>query len=160
MIAFWQFASALIISYLGLAAGFLLASVTREELPTGRKFFPLLERIAIFAVMAVVLDFFSIHLAGRVAAYVVLLLLLLRPLNLPLLYAFFGFTAAFTMRDANTFLVISSIIFLSGMLFGSDYFAASIKKKADFFPKGSKLLLQGLPYFIAAAATLFASRLS
>lgn len=148
---FLQFASVVIISCLGLPAGFFLSSLTREELPTARRYFPVLERIAIFAIAAVLMEFFGVAAPVKVIAYFALFAVLMVKISLPATYAGLGAAVASVANDLNALLIVSSLVFLFGLLSGSDYFAG-IKKKQNALPGAVRLLLLGSPYFIAAAA--------
>ena len=145
-----QFAAAAIISYLGLLAGFFLASLTKEELPTARKYFPWLQRLIIIAIAAFVLDFFSINLTLRIVIYALLLLAVAVSLNLQFFYAAFGVLLFAASRDKNMLLVLSSMVFLFGLLSGSVYFDSRVKRKSAAHGEALKLLISNASSVVIA----------
>lgn len=149
-----QFAAAAIISYLGLLAGFFLASVTKEELPTARKYFPWLQRLAIIAIAAVVMDFFNVNTGLKIAAYVLMLLVIAVGLKLQFFYAAFGVLLSAASKDKNMLLVVSSLVFLFGILSGSVYFDNTVRRKSSMQNAAGKLLINNASY-IAVAMVLF-----
>ena len=124
-----QFIAAAFVAYLGLPGGLYLASLTKEELPTGKKYFPLLQRLSILGIAAITMDYFHLAAAGKVAIYVVLLGALLFRLLLPLLYVIFGGLLAAVANDKNTALMVASGVFLFGLLTGGMEFKSSRRKK-------------------------------
>ncbi len=145
-----QFAATAIISYLGLLAGFFLASVTKEELPTARKYFPLLQRLAIIAIAAVVMDFLNFNTGLKLAAYVLLLLVIAVGLNLQFFYAAFGVLLSAVSKDMNMLLVVSSIVFLFGLLSGGIYFDSTVRRKSSMQNEAGKLLISNASYIVVA----------
>lgn len=150
---FWQFAAAVVVSYLGLLAGFVLAHLTREELPTAKKYFPWLEKLVILAVAAFAMNFFGIAPAARAVAYALLLLFFIHGYNLKLVYAAFGAAAAAEAKDSSAFLIIASLVFLFGLLSGSSSFGPRVRKN-DLAKAAVKLFLNNLLY-PAVAIILF-----
>ncbi len=148
-----QFAAAVVISYLGLLSGFFLASMTREELPTARKYFPWMEKLIILAGAAFVMDFFSANIVARVVVYIVILLFFIYGYNLKLVYAAFGAVVAAVSKDSNTLLVVAALVFLFGLLSGSGYFDPKLKRK-DVVRGAAKVFVSNLPY-PAVAIVLF-----
>lgn len=150
---FWQFAAAVVVSYLGLIAGFFLASMTREELPTAKKYLPWLEKLVILAVVAFAMNFFGIAPAARAVAYALLLLFFIQGYSLKLVYAALGAVVAAAAKDSMIFLIITSLVFLFGLLSGSSGFGPRIRNK-DLAKAAAKLFLNNLLY-PAAAIILF-----
>lgn len=130
-VSFLQFAAATIISYLGLLAGFLLASVTPEELPTGKKYFPLLQRLTIMVIGVFMTNFFGYGAALKLVAYAVLIALLMLRVNVRLVYGAFGILLFAAAIDVNMLLMLSSLIFIFGLVSGSDYFSQLAKRKGS-----------------------------
>ena len=151
-----QFAAAAVVSYLGLLAGFVLASLTKEELPTAKKYFPLLQRLIILAVAAVAMEYFSFSIFVKTAAYLLLLLFLAVSIRTSFYYAVFGVVAFFVSASQNALLVLSSLVFLFGLLSGSIYFERNVKKKADFASKAAEMLV-GNSFYPAVAVVLYAA---
>ena len=151
-----QFAAAAIISYLGLLAGFFLASVTKEELPTARKYFPWLQRFVIVAITAAVMDFFNVNAGLKIAMYVLLLLVMAVGLNLQFFYAAFGVLLFAASKDSNMLLVVSSMVFLFGLLSGSVYFDSRVRRKSSMLNEAWKLLMSNASYIVVAVALFLA----
>lgn len=152
-----QFAAAVIISYLGLLAGFFLASMTREELPTARKYLPWLERLVVLAVAAFVMNFFNVQIVAKVAVYGALLLFLVFSYNAKLVYAAFGAAIFAVSRDSNIFLVTTSLVFLFGLLSGSAYLGSKLNKKG-VAKAAAKVFASNLLY-PAVAIVLFLAKI-
>ena len=148
-----QFAAAVVISYLGLLAGFFLASITKEELPTAKKYFPWLERLVVLAVAAFVMNFFSVQIVAKAAAYGALLLFIVFSGNTKILYAAFGAAIFAVSGDSNMLLVTAALVFLFGLLSGSDSFNVKLRKK-DMAKAAAKVFARNLPY-PAVAIILF-----
>lgn len=150
-----QFAAAVVISYIGLLAGFFLALMTREELPTARKYLPWLEKLVILAVAAFVMNFFGIGVAARAVVYVLLLLFFIYRYNLKLVYAALGAVVAAAAKDSSTFLIITSLVFLFGLLSGSSGFGARIRKR-DVVSAAAKMFMSNLSYPVVAIVLFLA----
>lgn len=150
---FLQFAAAVAISYLGLICGFLLASLTREELPTARKYLPWLEKLVILAVAAFIINFFGIGVAARAVVYVVLLLFFVYSYRVELVYAALGAVIFASSRDNAVFLTAAALVFLFGLLSGSSSFDPKIRKK-DIVKAAAKILANNL-FYPAVAIALF-----
>ncbi len=145
-VPFLQFASAAVISYLGLLAGFFLASVTPEELPTGKRYFPLLQRLIILIIGIFVTNFFGYGIALKLVAYAALIALLMLRINIRLVYAVFGVLLAAVAINVNTLLIVSSLIFIFGLVSGSDYFSQAVKRKGSKSGAAIGLLLRNAIY--------------
>lgn len=149
-----QFAAAAIISYLGLPAGFFLAFLTKEELPTARKYFPWLQRIVIIAAAAAGMGFLSVGLAVKIAVYAVLLLLIAVKINAQLFYALFGVLLFASGKDGNSLLALSSLVFLFGLVSGSINFGIWGKKKSRAVKEIARILSSNSVY-VGVALALF-----
>ncbi len=150
---FLQFSAAVIISYLGLIAGFFLASMTREELPTAKKYLPWLQRLVIIIIAAISMRVLDLSLPARLASYTALIALLAVKPNLRLFYALFGAAVFAAAKDANELLIMSSLIFLFGLLSGSSSFSSKLRKK-DLTKASAKLFFDNF-FYPAIALTLF-----
>ena len=126
---FLQFAAAVVISYLGLLTGFFLASMTKEELPTAKKYLPWLEKLVILATAAFVMNFLSFSIVAKAAVYALLLLFLVYKYNTRFVYAAFGAAAFAVSKDSNMLLITASLVFLFGLLSGSNSFKINLRKK-------------------------------
>jgi hypothetical protein len=146
----FQFTAAAVISYLGLAAGFFLASLTKEELLTGKKFFPWIQRIIGFAIVAVALQGTNKLVQFGVLLAFALLVLVTYRINLPLLYGIFGVSVFMVSNDPPALSVALSLVFLFGLVSGSEKFVRVN------FPKHVALLLAcNLTFFVAVLLNFF-----
>ena len=150
---FPQFAAAVVISYLGLLAGFILATMTKEELPTAKKYFHWLEKLVILAVAAFTMNFFSINIVAKAAVYALLLLFFIYSYNAKFVYAAFGAAVFAVSRNSSMFLITAALVFLFGLLSGSKSFKISLRKK-DMVKAAAKVLASNLTY-PAVAIVLF-----
>ena len=150
---FLQFAAAAIISYLGLLAGFLLGSATTEELATATKYFPMLQRVIILAIAVVIANYFGLALALRLLICAVAIVLTLLGMNTRLFYAVFGLALLAVAQSVNFLLITAALIFIFGIVSGSEYFATTVKRKSQIMVAAGKLLLQNLAY--PAIAVIF-----
>ena len=150
---FLQFAAAVVISYLGLLAGFILATMTREELPTAKKYFPWLEKLVILVVAALVMNFFSISIIFKAAAYALLLLFFIRSYNTKFVYAAFGAAAFAASKNSGMLLITASLVFLFGLLSGSNSFKTNLRKR-DMVKAAAKALANNI-FYPAVAIMLF-----
>ncbi len=145
-----QFAATAIISYLGLLAGFFLASATKEELPTAKRYFPWLQRFVIIATAAVVMDFLNISLVLKIAAYALLLLIVAVGINTQFYYTIFGALLFAVSKSQNMLLVVSSMVFLFGLLSGSIFFDSKVRRKSSMLNEAGKLLMSNASYIVVA----------
>ena len=148
-----QFAAAAIISYLGLLAGFFLGSATTEELTTATKYFPMLQRAIILAIAVVIANYFGLALALMLLICAVVIVLTLLGMNTRLFYAVFGLALLAVAQSVNFLLITAALIFIFGIVSGSEYFATTMKRKSQIMVAAGKLLLQNLAY--PAIAVIF-----
>ncbi|MBI2176629.1 hypothetical protein HYU40_04785 [Candidatus Woesearchaeota archaeon] len=149
----WQFSAAVMVSYLGLVAGFFLASMTREELPTAKKYLPWLEKLVVLAIAAVMMNLFGLNVAAKAAVYVLLLLFFVYGYNLKLVYAAFGAVIFAVSKDSAIFLATAALIFIFGLLSGSSNFSMKIRK-GEIVKAAAKALLRN-SFYPAVAVMLF-----
>ncbi len=128
VVAFWQFSAIVLVSYLGLPAGFILASLTKEELQTGRKFFPLLRSLAFLLFIAIFANFLGLAIFPKMIFYAFGILLAVTA-NIQLLYAILGLLIGMA-DDGSILLVLSSLAFIFGLLSGSMLFPPLSKRKS------------------------------
>lgn len=147
---FLHFAAATIISYLGLLAGFVLASMTREELPTATKYFTILQRLLIFIIAAIATNYLGFSLLLRILIYVVIGFLIMFKIDTRLFYALFGFLLFAVAANMNVLAITASLVFLFGLVSGSDYFARVVKRKSQVVPAARNLLLQNIACVLIA----------
>lgn len=148
-----QFAAAVVVSYLGLLAGFILASLAKEELPTAKKYLPWLEKLVVLAIAVVMINFFGLNVAAKAAVYVLLLLFFIYSYKVSLLYAALGAVIFTASRDNAVLLTTAALAFVFGLLSGSSSFDAKMRKK-DFAKAAVKLFVDNL-FYPAVAIALF-----
>ena len=143
---FLQFAAAAVISYLGLPAGFFLGSVTTEELPTASKYFPMLQRAIILVIAVVMANYFGYPILIRLLVYAVVIAAALASVDFRFFYPIFGILLFGVAANENFLLFTSLLIFLFGLVSGSQYFAMAVKRKSQTMAAARRLLLQNLAY--------------
>ncbi|MFH1182472.1 MAG: hypothetical protein V1702_05930 [Candidatus Woesearchaeota archaeon] len=134
-----------IVSFLGLATGAFLAFISPEEMPTGRKFFPLLQRIILVAIAAIFISIFVENIYIRIILYIAAILLLSIRLKPEIIYPLLAFPFFFSSTNPNAFLAIAILVFVYGLPTGSLY-AAKRKSAA------AKFVLSQLTFLLVAAA--------
>ncbi|MBI2145124.1 hypothetical protein HYU18_02270 [Candidatus Woesearchaeota archaeon] len=120
---FLQFAGAAVIAYLGLPAGFFLAYLTKEELPTARKYLPVLSSLLFVAVMVLVANYYKFGLALKVVVYAAAIALSIRA-NSAILFLVLGIALGLASEKDSQALVIAALVFLFGLVSGSVVFPA------------------------------------
>lgn len=144
---------AAIVSFSGLIAGAILAFFTKEELKPGKKYFELLQKALLAAIAAVFVYYLGLHLLVRIAIYaaVILLLATSKSINSSVAYALLGAVFYFSSFSKQSFLIISSLIFLYGLPAGSIIATSLIRKRKSEAVK--KALITGL-WFLAVVVGL------
>lgn len=146
-----QFAAAAVISYLGLLAGFFLASLTKEELPTAVKYFPWLQKLVILAAAAIAINFFGFGVVVKIVAYSFVLLLFALKISTTHIYVILGILLFAVSSSSNALMVVSALVFIFGLFVGSDCFAKTAKKK-DLIAAAKNLLVKNSAYVVVALA--------
>jgi hypothetical protein len=141
-----QFVSAVLISYSGLVIGLILASLTKEELPTGKKYFHLFQRLAILVPAAVVLDFFNVNILIKIAVYIVILAFITFSFNTAISYIALGVALFAVSESQETFIIMAGLIFLFGILTGSHNFATEVKRKHNLILETKNILVKNIFY--------------
>ena len=118
---FLSYLAVSIVSFLGLAVGVILARVSPEEMPTGRKFFPLLERAVLVAIAAIFINLFVESIYVRVPLYLLAIILLSFRLEPNIVYPLLAFPFFLSSIYLNAFTAISALIFVYGLPAGSLY---------------------------------------
>ena len=148
---FLSYSLTAIVSFLGLATGVVLAFISPEEMPTGRKFFPLLQRVVLVAIAAIFISLFVKNHFVRIPLYIVAILLLNIRLNPRIAYPLLAFPFFFSSANPNAFMTIAVLIFVYGLPTGSLYAAKSKSDAASF-------VLTKLSFVLVAAALYFIQR--
>ncbi|MBU0930354.1 MAG: hypothetical protein KJ623_04770 [Nanoarchaeota archaeon] len=96
----------ILLSFIGILAGILIARYTKEELKEGKKYFIILERICLILISLILISNYKISwvvLLGLIAGYF-----------LNIIYLVFGLTLVLTNN-----MMLSIIVFIYGMPYGS-----------------------------------------
>lgn len=110
-----------LVAFSGVLVGAFLAMTAREEMPTGRKYFPIFQKVLLIAIAAVLLNHFSAPLIVKFAVYAALVLVLIgkHMLNFyPLLAVAFFILG----QNSRELFMVSALVFLYGFPAGSMYF--------------------------------------
>lgn len=118
-----NYSLAAIISYLGLFAGFILASMAKEELKAGKKYFIFLQKIILLLIFIFLLIYIDLN-------YIMVLLILFfiaiytlkrkKEFNeLPYIYIVLSIIFYLSSKNLDLFVIESSLIFLYGLPTGS-----------------------------------------
>jgi len=115
-------------SFTGLFVGSFIASQTKEELKTGEKYFVLLEKVVIIAIISLLMHLYAFSIWPRVIIYVlaIVVLFLIRPPSITT-YSLLGIALYLSSREATMFYWVASLIFLYGLAAGSLLFIAHKK---------------------------------
>ncbi|MCP3682492.1 MAG: hypothetical protein GY861_07355 [bacterium] len=143
-----SFILASFIAFLGLIAGTIIAIFTQEELPTGRKYFFLLQKLILAAIAVLFVNVFDIHIALKVILYAIIIGLL--AVGVPksqFLYPALGIILFFASKS-SLFTIEALLIFLYGFPTGSLLF----KKKGNKILGVLKIALQHISFVIIAIA--------
>lgn len=147
----------LILSFLGLYVGALLAFISPEELNGGYDYFRALQSALIVLIAVFILRSFgaNVLILFALSATLAVTLYLLR--NTPVAqfaYYCFGIALFLTVHDHDLFLLVASLVFLFGVPAGTLYAARHIgQERSVIF---SDLLLNfGLFFVVALVANLF-----
>jgi hypothetical protein len=143
--AFLSYFLAALVSFLGIGVGVVLAFVSPEEMPTGRKLFPLVQRIVLVAIAAIFIGIYVSNIFIRIPLYIIAILLLTLRLKPIIAYPLLGFPFFFSSNNQNAFLAIAALVFAYGLPTGSLY---AQKGKMD----SAKFVLSNLTFVVVAAA--------
>ena len=118
--SFLQYVIAAVIAFSGVIAGAVLALLTKEEMPTAKKYFPLLQKVLIISTVVVFLNYFKIGLIIKIVVYALLIFTVLRAKTLnfyPVLAVLFFLLG----QSSQSLFLISIMVFLYGFPTGSMY---------------------------------------
>ena len=137
-----------LIVFAALVSGMIIRYFTKEEMKEGEKYFILLQRLLALIIVGVFLYFIDTKIYWIIIAlFVVSTLIYQFDVKLPVYYVFFGAFFFFSSKEANFFLIMSSLMFLFGFPSGS------LIKKEDV----KKNLLLSCLFFLSAFAFYFVS---
>ncbi len=115
---FVQYSLSALVAFSGVPLGAFLALTAKEEMPTGRKYFPWLQKIILMAVVALLLNHFNALLMVKAAAYAALLFVLLRS-NVFNFYPFLAAAFFILGQNSRELFAIAVLVFLYGFPTGS-----------------------------------------
>lgn len=139
-----------LVAFSGVLVGAFLAMTAREEMPTGRKYFPWLQKVLLIAIAAVLLSYFNALLMVKIVAYAAFLFVLSRKQ----MFNFYPLLAvAFFILGQNSreLFIISVLVFLYGLPVGSMYVVRN--RRMSLFKTLGKASLR-YAVFPVAAVTL------
>jgi len=147
---FLTYSLAAIIAFSGLIVGSILALRTKEEMPTAKKYFPLLQKILYVAIIAVFLNHFKVGIIIKVIIYAIVIFAILRAkvLNSYFIIAVFFF---FLGQSEKSLFMISLLVFLYGFPTGSLLVIYSKKMK---WPEAVKKIILKHGIFLVVAIGL------
>src|SRR3989338_524612 len=129
-----QYVLAVLVAFSGVLVGAFLACFAKEEMPTARKYFPLIGAVLFAVVVAFVLNHFSVSLPLRLVAYAVLFpFLLFWKFDLYPFFAVFFFLLA---HSPQGLFAVSALVFLYGFPAGSMF----VVRKNEFRPVRAVLI--------------------
>lgn len=112
------YAAALIVSYLGMLLGIIIAHVSPEEKRPLRKYISISKKILLYAILAVSI-YFSLHdTAGIAFSFIFVIYLLTGKDSDMAAYALLGILFFIASKDTEFLAAISSMIFLFGIPIG------------------------------------------
>jgi len=122
----------LIICFLGLFFGVILAFSAKEELKPGKKYFIFMQKIILLIILIILLNLFNINFYIKLAAYALLIFLMEVNLKNEMIYALLGTAFFISSSEKSLFFLIASLIFLYGFPAGSLFAYKNIKNSAFF----------------------------
>ncbi len=143
---FLQYALAAVIAFSGLIVGVFLARFTKEEMPTGSRYFPLLQKIIFMAIAVVLLSTFNIALPIKAAIYAIIVILLLRFYSTSF-YPLLGVAFFLLGQQSATLFEAAVLVFLYGFPVGS---LSASGKKINTLETLKKVVVQHSLFLIVA----------
>ena len=123
----------LILSLLGIPLGLLIASITKEELAAGKKYFKPIKEFLFLIIIAVAMIFLFENKLNFLIILILSIVIYLTTKNKNRYLAFipyFLFTLVYYLiSDPNQRVVIASIVFIYGLLVGTQFYE-TIKKRS------------------------------
>mgnify|MGYP001246428768 CR=1 FL=1 len=152
---FLTYLLATVVAFSGVIAGSMLALNTKEEMPTAKKYFPLLQKVLFIAVIAALLNHFKLAIIVKVIVYLLVLFIILRKKQ----YNFYPFIAVIFFllgQSQQSLFTISILMFLFGFPTGSLF--VIYNKKMKWFETVKRVTLKyGIFLVIAIALQLLYS---
>lgn len=117
-----------LIAFSGVVAGAILAFNTKEEMPTAKKYLPLLQKILLIAIVAVFLNHFKMGIIIKVIIYALVIFAIYKKqiLNFyPIIAVLFFFIG----QGSQNLFLISTLVFIYGFPTGSLYLIQNKRMK-------------------------------
>ncbi|MBI2128823.1 hypothetical protein HYU07_01155 [Candidatus Woesearchaeota archaeon] len=142
--------SILIVSFLGLIAGAVIANMAKEELKAGRRYFSLMQDFLAVLILFFIFEFYELNIFVIVPVLLAVFLLLFYFKNSMkyadmVIYSIFAIIFYLSSKSINLFSLEASLIFLYGLPSGSLITKERVKnilKMAVF------ILIAGVLFFI------------
>jgi len=109
-----------LVAFSGVIVGVVLALFAKEEMPTGKKYFPLIQKVLLIAIFALLLNHFKALLIVKLVAYSALIFVLSRRMMFNL-YPLFAVAFFLLGQGSRELFTISTLVFLYGFPTGSMY---------------------------------------
>ena len=141
-----NFLLAIIVCYLGLAAGLVLRKFTKQEVESGKKWLVFVQRLLVLVIIGLFMYFKELKAIWIIAAlFVASTAMYQLTIKTPVFYALFGIFVGLAKNDMNLFLLITSLTFVYGLVSGS------MHEKSNW-----KYLIANAVFFVSAVLMWFA----
>ncbi|MBI3051542.1 hypothetical protein HYY74_03725 [Candidatus Woesearchaeota archaeon] len=107
------------LSFSGLFAGLVIALNVREELEPGRKYFILMQKSVVVAVLAVLVSFLPVPIVARAGLYLLAVLLAIVMVDSRIAYCLLGLVFFAVSGSQPHFLLAAVLVFIYGLVSGS-----------------------------------------
>jgi hypothetical protein len=153
---FLFYAATVVIAFIGLIVGAILSFISPEEMPTGKKYFPLLQRLILIAILAFFINLLGLSLPLRIIAYVAAVAYILTTTNTIAIYPLIAVLLFFSSSNPNSFFTLTLLTFLYGLPSGSLYAATAKASKYNII---TTLAIKHILFLVIALALPFLFRL-
>ncbi len=109
-----------LVAFSGVIVGVVLALLAKEEMPTGKKYFPVVQKALVIAIVALLLNHFEALLAVKLVAYLAVVLVLSRRMAFDV-YPLLAVAFFLLGQGSRELFTISTLVFLYGFPTGSLY---------------------------------------
>jgi len=148
---------AVLVTFLALFLGMLLARLTKEELKPGDKYFKFAKVVLliIITVISLTISFLNRHIATFAIILILFIILFFtkKRKKETYIYALYGFIIHYSAGYINLFLLESSLIFIYGLIAGTLITKKFINKELGFIIK--KIFIRTISYPLIAIILYF-----
>jgi hypothetical protein len=146
----------LIVSFIGLYAGLVLARVAREELKSGKRYFVFMQQVLLLIMIALMAYFYKLYVVGIIIVVLIAALLyFLRKVDISrIIYSVLGAAFTFSFYSQQLFYLTASLVFIYGFPTSSLIYLNEKNKKAWFLIK--KVFFNYFYYLVVALVIYFA----